>query len=83
MPLQESACQSKRPVNLTLTTSTVEAARCFTSNLSATVDQLLADFAQREAQARIKRLALYESVAEAWNTIDDAVGIFGSEHSPL
>ena len=47
-----AAQATKRPVNLTLSESTVEQARRYTNNLSATVDGLLAEFIAREARAR-------------------------------
>jgi antitoxin CcdA len=46
-----SAAQ-KRPVNLTLNQRNVEQARQYTANLSATVDELFAEFVEREALAR-------------------------------
>ncbi|MCV2216669.1 type II toxin-antitoxin system CcdA family antitoxin [Thauera sp. Sel9] len=78
-----AAQATKRPVNLTLSESTVEQARRYTNNLSATVDGLLAEFIAREAQAREEKRQLYTKVSEAWNRFDERYGTFGSEHSPL
>jgi antitoxin CcdA len=78
-----AAQATKRPVNLTLSESTVEQARRYTNNLSATVDGLLAEFIAREARAREEKRQLYAKVSEAWNRFDERYGTFGSEHSPL
>lgn len=74
---------AKRPINLTLNAGTVEQARRYTNNLSATVDGLLAEFVAREAQARQDKLANYAKVSEAWNKFDQCHGTYGSEYSPL
>jgi antitoxin CcdA len=73
----------KRPFNLTLNESNVEQARHFTSNLSATVDRLLAEFVARENLARNEKRQLYAKVSEAWNKLEELHGAFGDEHSPL
>ena len=41
----------KRPVNLTLNEALVDQARAYTSNLSATMESLLADFVAQQQQA--------------------------------
>ena len=74
-----AAQATKRPVNLTLSESTVEQARRYTNNLSATVDGLLAEFIAREARAREEKRQLYAKVSEAWNRFDERYGTFGSE----
>lgn len=74
---------TKRPFNLTLNEATVEQARRYTRNLSATVEGLLAEFAAREAQAHEDKLRLYGQVSEAWNAFDERHGTLGAEHSPL
>ena len=73
----------KRPVNLTLNERNVEQARRYTNNLSATVDELLAEFVAREALARQEKCKLYAKVAEAWNKFEDLHGSFADEHSTL
>ena len=75
--------QAKRPFNLTLNETTVEQARRYTNNLSATVDGLLSEFIAKEAQAREEQLKLYAKVSDAWNKFDELYGTFGSEYSPL
>lgn len=74
---------AKRPFNLTLNEATVEQARRYTKNLSATVDGLLSEFVAKEVQAREEQLKLYAKVSDAWNKFDELYGTFGSEHSPL
>lgn len=73
----------KRPVNLTLTKRNVEQARHYTTNLSATVDALLAEFVTRETIARQEKRALYASVSDAWNQFEELHGSFADEHSTL
>lgn len=78
-----SASMPKKPFNLTLSESTVEQARHYTSNLSATVDTLLIEFVSREKRALEEKRALYAKVSAAWNTLDETHGGVGDEHSPL
>lgn len=78
-----TAQATKRPVNLTLSENTVEQARRYTNNLSATVDGLLTEFIAREGQAREEKRQLYAKVSEAWNQFDERYGTFGADHSPL
>lgn len=73
----------KRPVNLTLNERNVEQARRYTSNLSATVDELLAEFIIRESRTRQEKLKLYARVSEAWNKFEELHGSFADEHSTL
>ena len=46
----ESAAGLKRPVNLTLNADLIKEAKAYSSNLSATVEGLLADYVQRQQQ---------------------------------
>ncbi len=73
----------KKPFNLTLNENTVEQARRYTNNLSATVDGLLLAYVEKEAQAYEEKLKLYAKLSDAWNKFDELYGTFGSEHSPL
>lgn len=73
----------KRPFNLTLNASNVEQARHYTTNLSATVDELLAEFVAREAAARKEKRAHYAKVSAAWNKFEELYGAFADEHSTL
>jgi len=73
----------KRPFNLTLSEHNVAQARNFTTNLSATVDVLLAEYVQRESFVRQEKRQLYAKVAEAWNDFGSIHGSFTDEHSTL
>lgn len=73
----------KRPFNLTLSESTVEQARHFTGNLSATVDGLLADFIARERASRKDKQQLRDEVCDALNRFNAIHGSFADEHSTL
>lgn len=74
---------SKRPFNLTLNEVTVEQARRYTHNLSATVDGLLADFVAREAMAQRERQQLRDDVCDALNQFNTVHGSFADEYSTL
>ena len=78
-----TAQAQKRPVNLTLNERNVEQARQYTANLSATVDELLAEFVAREARARQEKRKLYAKLSEAWNKFEELHGSFADEHSTL
>jgi post-segregation antitoxin (ccd killing protein) len=73
----------RRPINLTLSEDIVAQARHYTGNLSASVEELLADYVtnQRESQASMRQMA--QSCAADWNAVHDAVGSFADEHSTL
>jgi antitoxin CcdA len=73
----------KRAVNLTLSEDVVAQARHFTSNLSATVEELLAHYVTEQQQAHLSRQALARTCAEDWNAVDSAVGSFADEHVNL
>jgi len=73
----------KRPYNLLLNEENVHQARNFTSNISATVDSLLADFVVRQNRERATRQQLGDSVSEAWNRFRATHGSFADEHSTL
>ena len=74
---------TKRPFNLTLNAVTVEQARAYTTNLSATVDRLLEEFVTSETRARAAQRALHGRVCEAWNRVEERHGAYGDEYSPL
>jgi len=73
----------KRPVNLTLNEALVEQARAYTSNLSATMENLLADFVAQQQQASRSRQQLADACAADWNALHDRQGSFADEHSTL
>ena len=72
----------KRPVNLTLNEALVEQARAYTSNLSATMETLLADFVAQQQAARSQQQRA-DACAADWNALHDRLGSFADEHSTL
>jgi antitoxin CcdA len=75
--------QAKKPFNLTLNEVTVEQARRYTNNLSATVDGLLADFVARESAERRDKQQLRDDVCDALNQFNVMYGSFADEYSTL
>ena len=73
----------KRAVNLTLNESLVAQAKTYTSNLSATMETLLADYVATQQQARAVRQNDADSCAADWNALHAAIGSFADEHSTL
>ncbi|HSV53914.1 MAG TPA: type II toxin-antitoxin system CcdA family antitoxin [Burkholderiaceae bacterium] len=73
----------KRPVNLTLSESLVAEAKAYTSNLSATMETLLAGYVASQQQARLSRQQMADTCAADWNAVHEAVGSFADEHSTL
>ncbi|MDP2066760.1 MAG: type II toxin-antitoxin system CcdA family antitoxin [Burkholderiaceae bacterium] len=73
----------KRPVNLTLNEALVAQAKAYTSNLSATMEALLADFVASQQQAQRSRQQLADTCAADWNAVQASVGSFADEHSTL
>jgi antitoxin CcdA len=73
----------KRPVNLTLNEALVDQARAYTSNLSATMEGLLADFVAQQQQAGHTRQQQADACAADWNALHDRLGSFADEHSTL
>ena len=78
-----SAQTRKRPVNLTLNVALVAQAKSYTSNLSATMESLLADFVDQQKQRPASRQATANACAADWNAVHTAVGSFADEHSTL
>lgn len=73
----------KRAVNLTLNEGLVAQAKTYTSNLSATMEELLAVYVAQQQQSRMKRQQQADSCAADWNAVHAAVGSFADEHSTL
>jgi post-segregation antitoxin (ccd killing protein) len=71
----------KRPFNLLLNEETVQQARSFTSNLSATVDSLQTDYVTMQNEALSARQNLGDTVADAWNQFHTAQGSFADDYS--
>ena len=70
----------KRPVNLTLNESLVTQAKTYTSNLSATMELLLAEFVSQQRQAQSGRQQLADACVADWNAVHASVGSFADEH---
>ena len=78
-----SAAKRKRAVNLTLNENLVAQAKTHTSNLSATMESLLADFVASQQQAVLTHRQMADACAADWNAVHAAVGSFADEHSTL
>lgn len=74
---------SKRPVNLTLSENLVAEAKNYTSNLSATMEALLANYAASKQQAHLSRQQMADACAADWNAVHETIGSFADEHSTL
>ena len=73
----------KRPVNLTLDEDLVARAKTYTSNLSATMESLLAAYVTGQKQSQLNRQRVADACADDWNAVHAAVGSFADEHSTL
>lgn len=73
----------KRPVNLTLNEDLVSQAKEMTTNLSAVVEQLLAEYVTKQHDARQEKARLAAEAAAVWNTFNEKFGSFADEHSTL
>jgi antitoxin CcdA len=84
IPMSPTASTArKRAVNLTLNESLVAEAKNYTSNLSATMEELLAAYVVEQQQSREGRRQLADACAADWNTVCEEVGSFADEHSTL
>lgn len=83
MHTRTAITQRKRPVNLTLSEDVVASAKRYSNNLSATVEMLLTEYAQREQQALAQRQQRAKACASEWNEVHETVGSFADEHSTL
>jgi antitoxin CcdA len=73
----------KRPVNISLSENLVAQARNYTSNLSATLETLLAEYVVNRQQEQLSRQQMADACAADWNAVHEAVGSFADEHSTL
>ncbi len=73
----------KRAVNLTLNEGLVAQAKTYTSNLSATMEELLATYVVQQQQARLTRQQQAATAVSDWNALHASVGSFADEHSTL
>jgi post-segregation antitoxin (ccd killing protein) len=83
MPAVTSTPTRKRAVNLTLSEGLVAQAKAYTSNLSATIEVLLADYVAQQQQAKASRQQVADACAADWNTVHASVGSFADGHSTL
>ncbi|AEG93234.1 type II toxin-antitoxin system CcdA family antitoxin [Ramlibacter tataouinensis] len=81
--MTEPVLSRKRAVNLSLSEHLIEQARQYSTNLSATVDELLADYVSQQQQARGSHQQWAAACAAGWNEIYEKVGSFADEHSTL
>ncbi|MBR0646677.1 type II toxin-antitoxin system CcdA family antitoxin [Plastoroseomonas hellenica] len=73
----------KRPVNLSLNSDLVRRAKDLTSNLSDTVESLLAEFVDAETTRRAETQRQIDALVEASNGFIARHGAFGDEFSTL
>jgi antitoxin CcdA len=85
MPRTSSAMPSsrKRPVNLTLSEGLIAELKDYTSNLSATAEELLTAYVVEQKQARSSRQQQADQTVAGWNALHAQVGSFADEHSTL
>ena len=83
MPTAVPTPMRKRAVNLTLNEGLVAQAKTYTSNLSATIEALLADYVAEQQQSRGSRQQAADACAQDWNAVHSAIGSFADEHSTL
>jgi len=81
--MQHSASGRKRAINLSLNGSVIDEARLYSSNLSATVDALLAQYVEQQQKARAGRQEWANSITADWNAVNEKIGSFADEHSTL
>ena len=73
----------KRPVNLTLNEALVAQAKTYTTNLSATMESLLAEFVLSQKNAQRDHLRVADACAADWNAVHESIGSFAEEHTTL
>lgn len=73
----------KRTVNFTLNEGLVAQAKTYASNLSATMEELLAGYVAQQQQARLTCQQQADAAAMNWNALHASVGSFAEEHSTL
>ena len=78
-----TSASRKRPVNLTLSESLVADLKGYTSNLSATAEELLTAYVVEQKQARSSRQQQADQAVAGWNALHADVGSFADEHSTL
>ena len=78
-----TSASRKRPVNLTLSESLVTDLKSYTSNLSATAEELLTAYVVEQKKARTSRQQKADQTVAGWNALHADVGSFADEHATL
>lgn len=73
----------KRAVNLTLSEGLVAQAKTFTSNLSATMEELLSAYVIEQQQRHRNRQQQADACVAGWNAVQAHIGSFADEHTTL
>ena len=73
----------KRPVNLTLNEALVAQAKTYTNNLSATMEELLAQYVAAQQKASANRRQMADACVEEWNNFASDHGSFADEYRTL
>ena len=73
----------KRAVNLSLNEGLVAQARAYTTNLSATMEVLLADYVTQQQHTRQARQQMADACVSDWNAVHAKLGSFADAHSTL
>ena len=58
-------------------------AKTYTTNLSATMESLLAEFVVHQQNVRRNHQAVADACAADWNAVHAAVGSFADDHTTL
>jgi antitoxin CcdA len=83
MPRLNAPATRKRPVNLTLSEVLVADLKNYTTNLSATAEELLTAYVVEQKQARSSRQQQADQTVAGWNALHAQAGSFADEHSTL
>ncbi|MBX3587389.1 MAG: type II toxin-antitoxin system CcdA family antitoxin [Ramlibacter sp.] len=81
--MAEPALARKRAINLSLSEHLIDKARQYSTNLSATVDTLLAGYVEQQQHERASHQQWANDCAAGWNAVHEKVGSFADEHSTL
>lgn len=73
----------KRAVNLTLNEDLITQVKGMTGNLSGVVEELLADYVQKQIKAKQERAQNAMLIAQTWNNFNEQCGSFADEYSTL
>ncbi len=73
----------KKPVNMTLSEDLVREARNLTTNLSDTVEKLLADYVDTQQKRREEKVRLIDESIRLIQAHQEEFGLWGEEFSTL